>query len=360
MIPRKISLRKRIALRLFRKFRHTQSQIHPLNYLFWECTLRCNLSCLHCGSDCKKDAVLRDMPLPDFLNALDQLEGTIDPHKTMIVLTGGEVLLRTDLPEIGRSLYERGFPWGMVTNGMLLTEARLNELLDCGLRAVTVSLDGLEDSHNWLRNNPNSFARVVSAISLLPRIPNLKYDVVTCVTRKNLDELPLLRDLLISLGVAEWRIFTITPIGRAKGEDLLHLPPRQFRELMEFIKETRASGKIGLNYGCEGFLGAYEGEVRDNLFFCRAGITIASVLADGSISACPNLRGNFVQGNIYRDNLAEVWDKRFLPHRDRSWTKTGICAQCEQYDFCEGNGLHLHNEQTGEILFCHLHHLERS
>ncbi len=360
MIPIKISLRKRIALRLFHKFRHTQSQIHPLNYLFWECTLRCNLSCLHCGSDCQKDAAVHDMPLSDFLKALDQLEGNVDPHKTMIVLTGGEALLRKDLPEVGRSLYKRGFPWGIVTNGMLLSEARLNELLDCGLRAVTVSLDGMEDSHNWLRNNPLSFKRAVSAISLLPRTSDLKYDVVTCVTRKNLNELPLLRDLLVSLGVAEWRIFTITPIGRAKDEDLLRLPPRQFRELMEFIKETRVLGKIRLNYGCEGFLGAYEGEVRDNLFFCRAGITIASVLADGSISACPNLRENFVQGNIYHDNLSEVWNKRFQLHRDRSWTKTGMCAECEFYRYCEGNGLHLHTGKSGEILFCHLHELRQS
>lgn len=359
MISLKISLRKRIALRLFRRFRHNQSKIHQLNYLFWECTLRCNLSCLHCGSDCKKDAVLRDMPLPDFLKALDQLRGTIDPHETMIVLTGGETLLRSDLPEIGKEIYQRGFPWGMVTNGMLLTEAKLHELLDYGLRVVTVSLDGLEHSHNWLRNNPNSFARVVSAISLLSRSPDLKYDVVTCVNRKNFGELYLLRDLLISLDVAEWRIFTITPIGRAKDEELLHLMPSEFRELMEFMKETRRSGKIKLNYGCEGFLGAYEGEVRDNLFYCRAGISIGSVLADGSISACPNLRGNFIQGNIYRDNLAEVWANRFQQYRDRSWTKTGMCAGCEQYDFCEGNGMHLHNEQTGELLFCHLHHLRQ-
>jgi radical SAM protein with 4Fe4S-binding SPASM domain len=115
---------------------------------------------------------------------------------------------------------------------------------------------------------------------------------------------------------------------------------------------------ISLNYGCEGFLGNYEREVRDNFFICRAGINVASVLADGSIAACPNLRENFIQGNIYRDNFADVWKNKYQVFRDRSWTKTGICAECSFYKYCEGNGMHLHNEKTGELMFCHLKRIE--
>lgn len=359
MTVKRIPFRKRIALNLFRKYKENETKIHSLSYVFWECTLRCNLNCQHCGSDCKKDAAVKDMPLADFLVAIDQLKGMVDPNKTMIVLTGGEVLMRNDLAEIGKSLYDRGFPWGMVTNGMLLNEQKFQVLIDSGLRAVTVSLDGLEESHNWLRGNPTSFSKAISAISLLPTFPGLKYDVVTCVNRKNFGELQQLRDLLISLKIAEWRVFTIFPIGRAKDNAMLQLSASEFKGLFEFIKETRNSGKIKLNYGCEGFLGSYEGEVRDNFFFCRAGITIGSVLADGSISACPSLRDNFIQGNIYRDNFAEIWINRFQKYRDRSWTKTGLCAECEVYKYCGGSGLHLRDEKTDELLFCHLHRLEQ-
>jgi len=95
---------------------------------------------------------------------------------------------------------------------------------------------------------------------------------------------------LITIGVKDWRVFTIFPIGRAKEHTELQLQPDEFRGLFDFIRQTRCNCKINLNYGCEGFLGNYEGEVRDNFFFCRAGINIASVLADGSIAACPNLR----------------------------------------------------------------------
>jgi len=87
-------------------------------------------------------------------------------------------------------------------------------------------------------------------------------------------------------------------------------------------------------------------------------IHVASVLADGSIAACPNLRSNFIQGNIYRDNFAEVWQNKYKLFRDRSWTKTGICASCSFYKYCEGNGMHLRDEETGELLFCHLKRIE--
>jgi radical SAM enzyme (rSAM/lipoprotein system) len=276
----------------------------------------------------------------------------------MIVLTGGEALLRKDLEETGRNLYKRGFPWGIVTNGMLLNEQKLKALMQSGLRAVTVSLDGLADSHNWLRGNARSFNLAVSAIKLLPQTPGLKYDVVTCVNRKNIHELESVKDLLIKEGISAWRIFTIFPIGRAAENPDLQLNAAEFKGLFDFIKETRRDNKIHVNYGCEGFLGNYEGEVRDNFFTCRAGISIASVLADGSISACPSLRDNFIQGNIYKDNFARVWQERYRVFRDKSWTKTGICAECSFYKYCEGNGMHLRNEKTGELLFCHLKRIE--
>ncbi len=358
MTVRKIPIRKKIALNLFRKYRDNESKIHQLNYILWECTLRCNLHCLHCGSDCKKDAAYRDMPADDFFKALDEIIEIVDPNNTMVVLTGGEALLREDLEQIGLGLYKRGFPWGIVTNGMLLTQDRLSSLLNSGLRAITVSLDGCEDSHNWLRGTTKSYSSAIMAISLLPAITDLKYDVVTCVNQRNFNELKQIKELLIGKGVKEWRVFTIFPIGRAKEHKELQLEPDEFKKLFDFIVQTRKEGRIKLNYGCEGFLGNYEREVRDNFFICRAGINIASILADGSISACPNLRENFIQGNIYRDNFREVWEHKYLVFRDKSWTKTGICADCEFYNYCQGNGMHLRDEKNGELLFCHLKRIE--
>ncbi len=353
----KIPFHKKLALNLFSRYKANEAKIHKLNYLFWECTLMCNLKCLHCGSDCKQDVAVKDMPAKDFFGALDKLKN-IEPNKTMVVLTGGEALLRKDLEEIGSELYRRGFPWGVVTNGMLLSRQKINSLLDSGLRSITVSLDGFEESHNWLRGNPKSFANAIGGIEILANTPDIVFDVVTCVTRKNFGELETLKERLIEAGVEQWRIFTIFPIGRAGEHSELQLEPKEFKMLFDFIAATRKEGRIKLNYGCEGYLGNYELKVRDGFFSCRAGISIASILVDGSISACPNLRANFIQGNIYTDNIDEVWEKRYAVFRNRSWTKTGICADCKSYKYCQGNGMHLRNDQNGDLLFCHLKRIE--
>lgn len=360
MSVKQISFRKKIALELHKKYRRNASKLHHLNYIFWECTLKCNLNCVHCGSDCKQNASEKDMAISDFLRAIDQLEDSVNPNRTMIVLTGGEPLLRKDIEEVGLSLYKRGFPWGTVTNGMLLTVDRVQSLLNAGMRAITVSLDGLENSHNWLRSNRQSFQRATKGIKLLAQVTDFRFDVVTCVNQNNFTELEELKEFLISVGVKEWRIFTIFPIGRAQENEQLQLPPKQFKELFEFIVKTRKEGRIKLSYGCEGFLGNYEGEVRDNFFMCRAGINVASILVDGSISACPNLRSNFTQGNIYKDNFKDVWENRYEIYRDKSWTKTGICAECDFFENCEGNGMHLHGGKNNELLFCHLKRIEEA
>ena len=92
-----ISLRKTLALKLYQKYKANETARHQLTYLMWECTLRCNLSCKHCGSDCRKDMLQRDMPLDDFLKVIDSITPHVNTHHTMIVLTGGEPLMRADL-----------------------------------------------------------------------------------------------------------------------------------------------------------------------------------------------------------------------------------------------------------------------
>jgi len=350
-----MNLKKKITLALFRQHRKNQIRLHELNYLFWECTLRCNLKCLHCGSDCKQETATSDMPLTDFLKVLDSITPHVNTRKTMIALTGGEPLMRKDLAECGKEFYKREYPWGIVTNGYALTKERLSELLQSGLRSVTVSFDGLTpQTHDWLRGKSGSYERAINAIAMIASIKDFTYDVVTCVNKKNINDLEGLKKLLIRLGVKDWRLFSIFPKGRAENNPLLKLSPEEFRKMLDFIKQTRKEGLIKASYSCEGFLGDYEMEVRDMPFFCRAGIHIGSVLVDGSISACPSLRADYIQGNIYNDDFWTVWNERYQIMRNRSWTKTDICADCKSFKYCDGNGLHLREQKNDKLLCCHL------
>ncbi|HNW99064.1 MAG TPA: TIGR04133 family radical SAM/SPASM protein [Bacteroidales bacterium] len=351
---------QKLKLGLFNKYVKTQTGLHELSYLFWECTLRCNINCLHCGSDCHRDSAIHDMPYPDFIAIAKKVAKVYNPNKTMIVLTGGEPLVRKDIEACGYELYKLGFPWGLVSNGYIFTKERFKTLLGAGLRSVTISLDGFSESHNWLRGRDDSWEKAVKAIKLIVKENDPVYDVVTCVNQKNFKELENLRDFLIEEGVKKWRLFTIFPIGRAAENPLLDISYKQFRWLMEFISNTRKNNKIEISYGCEGFLGSYENKVRNGFYFCRAGINIASVLADGSISACPNINRAFVQGNIYKDDFIEVWNNKFEVMRNRQWTKTGICKSCDVYKYCKGNGIHLHEPENENVLRCHFNMLQEA
>ena len=281
----------------------------------------------------------------------NRVAGTLYGHgKVYFVFSTNK--LCEDLEQAGTEVTRRGYPWGMVTNGMALTPQRLDRLMQAGLRSISISLDGFEREHNHIRGNALSYERALRAIRRIVREPNLTYDVITCATGALIPHLEEFRDLLIAEGVRHWRIFSIFPMGRARNDASLYLSDEQFRSLLEFIRRTRREGRIDVSYACEGFLGGYEAEVRDNFYQCAAGISVASIRVDGSISGCTSIRGNFHQGNIYRDDFWEVWEHRFEPFRNREWARQGECANCKMFRYCLGGGMHLHDDD-GQLLYCH-------
>ena len=299
------------------------------------------------------------MPLEEFLAVLDKIRPTVDPSRTIVVVTGGEPLMRADLEACGAAFRDRGFPWGMVTNGWAMTEERWRNLVDAGLRSLTVSLDGLEATHDAFRRRKGSWRRAVQTLAYATATTGLVFDAMTTTTPASLPELPRMRDMLVDMGVKRWRLDMVFPKGRAASNPALFLDDAQYVEMLEFIRDTRRLGLIRVECGCDGFLGDLEGEVRDTPFFCRAGINVGSVLCDGSISACPSLRADYIQGNIRNDDFLDVWENRFQIMRDRTWARTGPCDDCRDWKHCHGNGLHLRDEKTGELAFCHLDRIRK-
>ena len=333
----KLGLRRKMALEAARLLNKSLRQEHRLRQVFWESTVRCNIHCRHCGSDCRQASTVPDMPREDFFRVLDNIAQKQNPNEVFII----------------QGISDRGFPWGMVTNGLYLTPELFKLLRKAGLCSITVSLDGLEEQHTWLRRHPDCFRMASQAIDMIVADRTLVYDVMTCVHQHNYDTLPQLRDYLINKGVTDWRLATIFPVGRGAQDKDLQLTGEQMRGLLDFIRQTRKEGKIHASYGCEGFLGPYEGDVRDWMFRCTAGVTVASVLVDGSISACTNIRHNYKQGNIYEDDFMDVWEHRFLPHRNHDWMKRDDCKDCKYWRYCEGGGLHLRDDK-GRLLLCHM------
>lgn len=325
---------------------------YPLRQLFWECTLRCNMNCRHCGSECKTTADIDDMPLSHFLPVLDEIKSHQPDVKMLVATVGGEPLVRPDILECGREITRRGFYWGMVSNAMLIDGEMMKQLSANGLCSLAIDIDGLPDQHNWLRNSDISFDRAYNAIGHIRKAPHLVWDVITCVTRRNLNSLSEIKRMLVDAGVRKWRCFTIIPMGRAKEIDDLQLTDDEFRQLMDFIVSARDEGVIDLSYSCEGYLGDYEMKVRSHHFMCQAGINTASVRINGDISGCLSIRSAYHQGNIYNDSFWSVWSECFQKYRDRTWMRVGQCGDCHVFEHCHGNGMHLRNDD-GSLMMCH-------
>lgn len=333
-------------------------KLHELRSLFLELTHDCNLACLHCGSDCSRDVDGTQLDPGLAIAVLTEIRKRYDPHEITVSLTGGEPLCYPGLFELGRAITKLEFPWGIVTNGFAWTRDTMHHAREAGMQSIAVSLDGLPESHDWLRGRKGSFDRALAAIRMLSAEPFCQaMDVVTCVNRRNLGELDRLRDLLASAGAPAWRLFTISPIGRAKGQDDLFLTAEEYRTLLAAIIRWRGENAgLEVHLSESGYLGdRYECRVRDGYHFCRAGISVAGIMANGEILACPNIDRRFAQGNAHENSFVDVWENRFASFRDRRWMRATCadCASCPEWRGCQGNSFHLWDLDEGRPRVCH-------
>lgn len=356
-----------MAQNRFRRFvyplyKRLETKVHPLRYLFLEITQKCNLSCRHCGSDCGSRDVDGELSTDEWCALIQRLPSAFDRSQLMPVITGGEPFCHPELVRIARSLAQARLVWGLVTNGYSVPPGAFERLGRLGLRSITISLDGLEQSHNWLRGRPDSFSKAVECIgrAVNSKVPAL--DVVTCVNNRNKAELDSLYNLLSDLGVKRWRIFITFPRGRARNDPHLLLADGDAIQTLEWIATRRTRpGAVQVDFSCEAYLPSrLDRRVRDEPYFCRAGICIGSVLSDGSISACPNIPRSLTEGNVRIDDLGSIWETRFQRFRNRSWMKTGNCVTCGKWPACQGNSMHLWDDESNKTARCYYRLLENN
>lgn len=348
--------RKRMALELNRSIKHNKAKIHSLQTLYWQCTERNNQSEPFQGHDRQPALPHADMPLADFLPVVDEMLSEVDQERFMVMLTGGEPLLRSDIALIGRELTSRGVRWGLVTNGQLLDKPCIDTLRAAGMQRVSVALDGFEEAHNTLHGEPPGYEMALNALCLLGEEEGLDWQVTTQITSLSFPQLALFKAFLTEMGATHWIISALLPTCRTTGLNELALSDEQFTKLLHFIRACRQEKQLHVGYACEGFLGNFEGEVRDEVFLCRSGVTTATVRVDGAITGCPEMHPDLSQGSIYKAGFREVWNHGFAQYRDRGWSKKGICAECKMFRFCEGNGMHFYTKEN-ELTNCHYRHI---
>jgi radical SAM protein with 4Fe4S-binding SPASM domain len=334
-----------------------------LTYLFWECTLRCNLRCTHCGSSCTPGSPVDELSTDEIIGAIDSIATDFDASRICCAITGGEPLLRDDLEQVIASMTAHGMQVGIVTNGTLLTSQRARGLVAAGMVTASISLDGGQPEHDAIRG-PGTFHRALAAIGH-GKDAGLHVEAITCVRPANLATLPALEDELRCAGADDWRLITIDRLGRVSGDKdpETWLEPPAVRSLLEFVARRReaasrreADGEppFEVGFSCGGYLGPRaERQVRDVGTQCYAGLSIGGILADGAISACPSLPRDLAQGSIREQRFAEVWRDAFRPHRELDAMRhREPCQGCAWYALCLGGGLHERLAQPDD--FCWL------
>ncbi len=326
-----------------------------LRNLFLELTLRCNERCIHCGSSCG-DVPSDELSVSQYGTFLRQLRDDMGTRKKMLCITGGEPLLRKEFFDIMHIANSLGFNWGMTSNATLIDDAAARELYRCGMKTISVSIDGLEQTHDAFRRTPGGYQKAMRGIESLLRVGKFKHvQVTTVVTHQNIGELDELYYIFDKMDIDSWRIINIEPIGRAKQHPELLLTDEDYRTMFEYIRNKRIAGEP-VSYGCSHYLGTeYEREVRDWYYLCTAGLYTASIMANGDITACLDIerRPEFVQGNILKDRFSEVWENGFKIFRKDLGDENEKCAGCDQKQFCHGDAYHSWNfdEHRPEVCF---------
>ena len=326
-----------------------------LRYLFLELTLRCNERCIHCGSSCG-DVRSEELAVWEYEKLLKEVREDLGLGHKMLCITGGEPLLRREFFEIMEIACKLGFSWGMTSNGTLITPEVARELKRVGMKTISVSIDGLEETHDHFRRTPGGYQKAMAGIENLLAVGGWKsVQVTTVVTHENISQLDELFGIFDKMDIDSWRVINIEPIGRAKQHPELLLTPEDYRTMFDFIRRKRIEGQP-VCYGCSHYLGTeYEREVRDWYYLCTAGLYTASIMANGDITACLDIerRPEFVQGNIRKDRFSEVWNNRFQVFRRSLSDTTEMCRGCKEAEFCRGDAFHSYNfdEHRPEVCF---------
>lgn len=338
-------LRKLGELTLVAKNRKEELQKHTLIDLFWECTLSCNANCKHCGSSAEKKKYNGELTTDEIKNAFKQIAHDMDARKILINVTGGEPLVREDLCEVMEyASNEFGFHWGMTTNGILLNDNNIEKLRKANMETISISIDGLEKTHNDFRGVPDSYKIIIENIKKLKKAGYVKHiQVTTVINKTNIYQLEELYNVMLELNLDSWRLASMDPIGRAKENENLLLDGKELKKVLEFILNKNKEKRLKITYGCPGFLGLkYEKDARGYYFNCLTGINIASILYNGDLFVCPNVPriGRLIQGNIKTDNFKEVWENKYKEFRIENRTKCEECEKCEYWNFCLGGSYH--------------------
>jgi AdoMet-dependent heme synthase len=322
-------------------------KVPELRLVAWEVTRQCNLSCLHCRASAEFGPYAGELTTAEGFNLLEQIR---EVGQAVVILTGGEPLLRPDIFDLARHGHSLSLRMVMAVNATLLTLEKASKLKESGIQRISISMDGATaEDHDHFRQVKGAFAGILKGIEAAKEA-GLEFQINTTVTRLNLHDLARIQDMVIELGAVAHHIFMLVPTGRGRSladqiisaeeyEDTLtwlvtrrcEIPlsikatcaPQYYRILRE---EARKEGKE-ITFRTHGLDAVTRG--------CLGGAGFCFVSHRGQVQPCGYLEVD--SGNVRKQIFKEIWVSSpvFLAIRDRS-RYSGKCGQCEYFRICGG------------------------
>ena len=311
-------------------------------FCVWELTLRCNMRCVHCGSQAGR-ARPHELTVDECLEVADDL---VRLGCRRVTLIGGEVFLYPGWERIARKLVDAGMAVNIVTNGSLMGDRQIDQIREAQLANVAISLDGMEESHDRTRTVQGSFRTVLDAFARL-RAEKIPFAVVTALLDYNCGDLETMYNLLVEQRASVWQIQLATTMGSMAGHADLRLDAARIPWVTRFIRDRRNLGMMEIYAGDDiGYFDENEAYLRGRPGTisawrgCQAGLRVVGIGSTGDVKGCESLYSDhFVEGNVRTESLACIWTKEgnFAYNRQFDPSQlTGCCAQCDKALVCRG------------------------
>jgi len=337
-------------------------------YVVWELTLACDQRCTHCGSRAggARDGELTTEEAVRLAQELGEMRAE------EVVLIGGEAYLHPGFLDVIAALKGAGARPVMTTGGRGVTSALAQAMALAGLAAASVSIDGLERTHDRMRATPGGFASATAALRHLADA-GIAIAANTNLNRWNEADLEALYEHLVALGIRSWQVQLTTPLGRASDRPDMILQPYDLLDLVPRVARLKdrafADGVLLMPGNNLGYFGpeeallrsAHEGG-RDHFRGCQAGRYVLGVESNGAVKGCPSLQAAYVGGNVRARSLREIWamapEMAFARSRDDQPTAHlwGYCAGCDFAETCQGGctfTAHAFFGRPGNNPYCH-------
>ena len=310
----------------------TQATFRP-SLVSWNLTKRCNLRCPHCYLEAGVKSE-HELSTTECLGLIDEMAGL---GTEMLILTGGEPLLRKDIYDIASYASQRGIWVVMGTNGVLVNDLVAQKMIECGVRGVGISIDSTDPSvHNSFRGGPNSWEQSVRALEIC-RAHGLEVLVQSTVMDLNYSEVPRLLEFARQLGAWSFNLYFLVQTGR--GQQMNDLTAERTEQMLTFLAEAQQRYRPMLvrakcaphfkRIAFEAGLGGMESGG------CMAGTEYCRITPDGEVTPCPYMA--LPVGNVRGSSLTQIWQSapELLALRDPGQLK-GRCGRCEYNELCGG------------------------